>query len=388
MPTVSAYDVRVIRETLKIAFAFVGVIVGAGFASGQEVMQYFVGFGLDGLWGVGLSALVVCSMALIILQLASYFQAKEHGEVFDRVSHPVLARVLDIGVSLTLFATGFIMFAGAGSNLNQQWGLQTWIGGVLMVLLILGAGRLDVDRVTTMIGAATPFIFGFIGLASLYVIFFVDHPPLAELDAEALAIGSPLPHWSIAAVNYVGFNLMVAVSMAVVIGGQMFNPRLAGRGGFLGGVILSLMMAISTITLFLAVREVGHDDLPMLSLIVHIHPILGHIMAVVIYAMIFNTALGMFYALARRLSASRPKHFYRYYVGTVAVGFVLSFAGFKNLIGWIYPLLGYMGLLLIAVMTFAWVRRYTRIAEEADRRLRLVDLWRAGREGEPADDAQ
>ena len=50
MTTVSAYDGRVIRETLKIAFAFVGVIVGAGFASGQEVMQYFVGFGLDGLW--------------------------------------------------------------------------------------------------------------------------------------------------------------------------------------------------------------------------------------------------------------------------------------------------------------------------------------------------
>ncbi|PZO98303.1 MAG: hypothetical protein DI609_11010, partial [Corynebacterium urealyticum] len=75
-------------------------------------------------------------------------------------------------------------------------------------------------------------------------------------------------------------------------------------------------------------------------------------------------------------------------LGTVVVGFVLSFAGFKNLIGWIYPVLGYMGLLLIAVMTFAWVRRYKQIAQEADRRLRLVDLWRAGREGEPVGDAQ
>src|SRR5699024_11584228 len=113
----------------------------------------------------------------------------------------------------------------------------------------------------------------------------------------------------------------------------------------------------------------GHDDLPMLSLIVHIHPVLGHIMAVVIYAMIFNTALGMFYALARRLSASRPEHFYRYYVGTVAVGFVLSFAGFKNLSGWIYPLLGYMGLLRMEVITLAWVRLYWQIGQEDIRRL-------------------
>lgn len=30
---------------LKIASAFIGIIVGAGFASGQEVLQYFTSFG-------------------------------------------------------------------------------------------------------------------------------------------------------------------------------------------------------------------------------------------------------------------------------------------------------------------------------------------------------
>lgn len=373
-----------IRDILRVAFAFVGIIVGAGFASGQEVMQYFVTFGTGGLWGVALSAIVLSSMALIILQLGSYFNAQEHGQVFDRVSHPIFARILDLGVTITLFATGFVMFAGAGSNLNQQWGLDVWVGGVIMVVLVLLAGRLDVDKATTVIGFATPFIVGFIALASVYAIFFLDHAPLAELDAQArqLEVPGALPHWSIAALNYVGFNLMVAVSMAVVIGGRMFNPRVAGRGGFLGGVILSGLFALSAVTLLLAVTSVGEDDMPMLTLISNLNPVLGNLMAIVIFVMIFNTALGMFYALAKRLTATREHLFYPVYVATVALGFVLSFAGFKNLVGWVYPVLGYLGLLLIAVMVYAWIRRYSYIAAESDRRLRLIDLWRAGREDE------
>lgn len=371
-----------LRDILRVALAFVGVIIGAGFASGQEIMQYFVGFGTNGFWAVGVSAIVISVMALIILQLGSYFRASEHGQVFDHVSHPIFSKVLDLGVVITLFSTGFVMFAGAGSNLNQQWDLPLWVGAVLMVALVLVAGLLNVERVTDVIGAITPFIIGFIVLASLYVIFFVEHSPVEQLDTVARDIGSTLPHWTVSAVNYVGFNLMVAVSMAIVIGGTMFNPRVAGRGGFLGGLILSGLLLVSTVTLFLAVETVGGDDLPMLTLVGSIHPWLGQIMAVVIYGMIFNTALGMFYALGKRLTANHPKRFYPVYVVTVLIGFGLSFFGFSNLIGFVYPILGYIGLLLIAVMIVAWVRRYRFIAAESDRRVRLTDFWRQGRADE------
>lgn len=368
-------------QILKVALAFVGIIVGAGFASGQEVMQYFVAFGVDGIWGAAISAVVMTVMALIILQLGSYFRAEEHGEVFRRVSHPIFSRILDIGVVVTLFSTGFVMFAGAGSNLNQQWGLPVWAGAVLMVVLVLGAGMLDVDRVTTVIGAITPFIIVFFTLASIYTLGKGDFSPVEELDSVARTVDTTLPHWAVAAVNYVGFNLMVAVSMAVVIGGSMFNPRVAGRGGLLGGLIYSLLIMISAATLFVAVESVGQDDMPMLSIINNLNPVLGQVMAVVVYGMIFNTALGMFYALGRRLSARRPERFREVYVLTVLVGFLLSFVGFRSLVGYVYPVLGYIGLLLIAVMLVAWSRGRVRIYRESARRMRIVDLLGIGHEG-------
>ncbi|ALC05496.1 hypothetical protein CDES_05295 [Corynebacterium deserti GIMN1.010] len=370
-----------VTQILRVAFAFVGIIVGAGFASGQEVMQYFVAFGVDGIWGVIMSAVIMSVMALIILQLGSYFNAGEHGGVFRRVSHPVFSKILDIGVVVTLFSTGFVMFAGAGSNLNQQWGLPLWVGSVLMVLLVIAAGMLDVDKVTTVIGAITPFIIIFLTLASIYTLVKGTLSPIEQLDAAAGAVSTTLPHWSVAAVNYVGFNMMVAVSMAVVIGGSMFNPRVAGRGGLVGGLILGFLIIISALTLFVSVEEVGQDDMPMLTIINQLHPVLGQIMALVIYGMIFNTALGMFYALGRRITAKNPGRFRPVYVVTVLVGFVLSFVGFRNLVGYVYPILGYIGLLLIAVMIVAWVRGRVRIYKETERRMRIVDLLEIGREG-------
>lgn len=370
-----------VGHVVKVALAFVGIIVGAGFASGQEVMQYFVAFGVNGLWGAVISAVVMTVMALIILQLGSYFRADEHGEVFRRVSRPIFSRLLDLGVVLTLFSTGFVMFAGAGANLNQQWGLPVWVGALMMVVLVLAAGMLDVDKVTTVIGAITPFIIVFITIASIYTIVAGDFSGVEQLEEASESVETTLPNWFVAGVNYTSFNLMVAVSMAVVIGGNMFNPRVAGRGGLLGGLIYSALLLISAVTLFLAVEKVGADDMPMLTIINELNPVLGQVMAVVIYGMIFNTALGMFYALGRRLTARRPTTFKPIYMLTVLAGFALSFFGFRELVGYVYPILGYMGLLLIAVMLVAWVRARVRIYRESERRMRIVDLLQIGTHG-------
>lgn len=379
-----------IMQILKIAMAFVGIVVGAGFASGQEVLQYFVAFGLNGIWGAVLSGLVMTLMAMVILQLGSYFRAGEHGEVFKRVSHPIFSRILDIGVVITLFSTGFVMFAGAGSNMEQQWGLPIWVGAILMLLLVLAAGMLDVDKVTAVIGAITPFILAFIMLASVYTLLTAD-VDVSRLDAAAQAtVDTTLPHWTVAAVNSVGFNLMVAVSMAIVIGGSMFNPRWAGIGGLVGGLIYSLMLLVSTLTLFAAVESVGADALPMLTIINQLHPWLGQAMAVVIYGMIFNTALGMFYALGRRLTARNPDRFRVVYIGVTILGFILSFIGFQTLVAYVYPVLGYIGLLLIAVMTWAWFRGHNQIRVESGRRARLMVLLglRAGGRMQPREEQE
>jgi uncharacterized membrane protein YkvI len=49
------------KINLQVAAAYVGTAIGAGFASGQEIMQFFVRFGHKGIWGVGSNWFFLCT---------------------------------------------------------------------------------------------------------------------------------------------------------------------------------------------------------------------------------------------------------------------------------------------------------------------------------------
>ena len=48
------------RKSFQIGAAFIGVIVGAGFASGQEILQFFTSFGAIGIAGSIVATAIIC----------------------------------------------------------------------------------------------------------------------------------------------------------------------------------------------------------------------------------------------------------------------------------------------------------------------------------------
>ncbi len=351
--------------------AFIGVIVGAGFASGQEALQYFVSFGNWGFAGVALTALLVLVAGVATLQLGSYFQASEHTAVFEKISGPITAKILDWSTIVTLFAIGFVMFAGGGSNINQQFpDIPVWVGALAMLVLVLLVGLLDVDKVTAVIGFITPFIIVFVLGITIYTIATHDIDLAAMNNYATQEMSTPLPTWWISALNYTGLTVMTAVSMSIVIGGNFLDNRAVGLGGVIGGVVFFLMMTLLVVALSIVAPEVASADMPVLELINTINPTLAYAMTFIIYGMVFNTAIGMFYALGKRLSRSKPKLFYPVYAASCIIGFVLSFAGFKTLVAYVYPALGYLGILMIAVISYQWLTNLGTLRSETKRRLR------------------
>lgn len=362
-----------IKRAIGVGLAFVGLLVGAGFASGQEMLQFFVAFGSWGIAGAVGAALILTVSGIAALQLGSYLLADEHTVVFRRVTSPWVAWFLDASTIITLFSIGFVMFAGGGSNMEQQFGWPVWAGASLTLVAVLTAGMLDVSRVSAIIGAITPFLILFVVGASIWSIANSSYD-FRALDMAARGVQTGVPNWWVGALNYMGLCVITAVSMTIVIGGSMLDVRMAGLGGVIGGIVYLVLLVLGVTALYLQVDVVGQDDLPMLSLVNAVHPALGPVMAVVVFGMIFNTALGMFYALGKRLTRSRPDRFRIVYVVTVLVGFALSFVGFRDLVSYVFPPLGYLGLVLILVMGIGWIRRRQRIAAEIERRHRLRGL--------------
>ncbi|MXP42060.1 hypothetical protein GRI75_10450 [Altererythrobacter soli] len=363
----------VFKRAFGIGMAFIGLIVGAGFASGREMLQFFVAFGAVGILGALIASLIMTFIAVAALQLGSHVQAKEHVAVFRQVSHPLIARFLDVTTVITLFAIGFVMFAGGGANMAQQFGWPVWVGAASTLVAVLVSGMFNVDKVARLIGLITPFLIVFLVGISAWTLATAEYD-FAALDLAARTVPTSLPNWWLAALNYVGLCAISGVSMTIVIGGSMLDSRTAGLGGLIGGGIFLLLLMLAVLALFLSSEFVGDAELPMLALVNRVHPVLGTAMSIVVFGMIFNTALAMFYALGKRLTRSRPDRFRTVYVAVVLLGFALSFVGFRDLVAYVYPALGYLGLILIGVMAAGWVRGRSHLSAEARRRLHLRRL--------------
>lgn len=345
--------------------------MGAGFATGQEVVQYFSSFGINGVWGIIIAGVIMTIAGTVFLQLGSYFHASEHNAVFRKVTHPIVSKLLDIAVIFTLFAVGFVMLAGAGSNMAQQFGWPAWVGSTLMLVLVLVTGLLDVDKVSNVIGLLTPTII--IAVIALLIYTLMNMP---ENTGEVIDIASqteaPIGNWLLSAVNDNGLALILAVSMSLVIGGDHIIPREAGWGG----VTYAILLGISGFVLLMGADKIGDSDVPMLVLVNEMGSTAGFLMAIVIFLMSFNTAIGMFYALGKRLASGRENRTYPIFVVGTLAGYGMSFFGFTTLMNYVYPILGYMGMFMVVVRVFAWFRSLSKIRDESVRRERIKSLLR------------
>lgn len=339
------------KKIMKMGSAFIGIIVGAGFASGQEILQYFTSFGMMGIAAAIVSTALFAYIGMVLTRLGSRLRTTSHKEVIYTISGRFLGTIIDYIIIFTLFGVGVVMVAGAGSNLEQQFGIPPFIGSLLMVILVFITILMNVDKVVAVIGSITPFLILAVVGVSIYCIMTMD-TSFAVLDPIANGVDTTLPNWFISAVNYVSFNIAVGASMALVMGGAEKDEKTAALGGLVGGLGLGILILLSHLAIFSKVDVVGDAQLPMLAIINDISPVLAVFMAFVLYGMIFNTAVSMFYAFGARFVEIGTKKFKMFVLITLVIGFALSFLGFKNLVAHFYPYIGYLGLLLSGVLIY------------------------------------
>lgn len=361
------------KKYLSVAFAYVGVIVGAGLASGQDLLQYFLSFGAKGLIGIVALGVLNVIFGVVALQLGSYFRSDNHDEVFERITHPVLRRVIDVVLIFSAFTMGFVMLAGAGANLQQQFGVPTWAGSLLCALLVILTAFLDFDRIMNVIGVFTPIIMIAIAVLAIYSLV-TPHAGIAELNAAARNVTPALPNLWLATINYFALCVVGGIAMAFVLGGSILRIGEARRAGRIGGVLIALVLGADALALYLNVDRIWDVNVPALAIARSIHPIFAFGYTLVIFALIYNTAFSLFYSTARRFSGGSTSRMRLVLIGVVAAGYAASFMGFKKLIGMMYPVIGWLGVVLLIILAVGWLRERSAVVREENLRRKLIRL--------------
>ena len=228
------------KEVSKIAGAFVGVIVGAGFASGQEILQFFASFGAMGLVGCVVAGIVFVLLSMAFSTMGQRLLANSHKEVVNAMLGKHLGMVFDVLITFFLFAITVVMLAGAGSLLNQWLGVPEVWGSVIATIATVLIVCLDVASVISFIGAVTPFLMFMTIVVAGYVLM-TPHPDYTALQVAAEAQPKGASQWLVAALLYVSYNTVAGMPFLVIMGGQASSRKVALWGGIMGGLLLSVL---------------------------------------------------------------------------------------------------------------------------------------------------
>lgn len=120
------------------------------------------------------------------------------------------------------------MIAGAGSNLNQQFGLPFWLGGLICAILVIIVSFLNFEKITSVLGIFTPLVFVMIIIMAVHT-FVGKSFDFEELEAITATLSSPMPNVWVSLLNYFALTVMTGVSMAFVLGGSVMRIGVAEK---------------------------------------------------------------------------------------------------------------------------------------------------------------
>jgi uncharacterized membrane protein YkvI len=347
------------KKAFQIGAAFIGVIVGAGFASGQEILQFFTSFGFPGIIGSVIATALFAFIGMNLTQLGSRLQTDSHKDVIYHICGRYLGVIVDAIITFFLFGVTVVMFSGAGAIFEQQFGLPSMVGGLFMAVITIASVMLNVQKVIALISSITPFLIVLVLVITGYSLFSFD-PNSIDIEA-ALAKTSPAAsNWLLGSLLYVSYNIAAGAAMLTVMGGTIKDQKVAGWGGIIGGVGLGLIILMINVSMLTQIDKVADVPMPMLTIANEMSPIVGILMSIVLLGMIYNTAVGMLYAFSARVVKPDQPKFKAFVIIFGLIGFASSFVGFIKLVGTLYPVMGYLGFTLIVAILVSWIRHFRK----------------------------
>jgi len=280
------------------------VMIGGGYGTGREVVEYFTRFGAGpGLFGLALAGAGIAVVFALSLELARRAGAYDYRTFFKAllgrfwVSYEVLLLLL------VMLVLGVISAASQGMLLRFFPGLSPGLSTLFFVLATVGLilfGRTWVTRLLTF--------WSFVLYAAFAALLGMVWVRYGEGLGTAFSTPGDSEGWAVSALRYVGYNV-TAVPVVLFAARALRSQRDTAIAGALGGV-LAILPAVALHLCFLALGPSVYDGvaLPLFSVLdVLAAPFLTLCLSVVLLGTFLETALGDLQGLLERMDRWREE---------------------------------------------------------------------------------
>ncbi len=334
---------RSVRNILSVVCGYVAAVIGAGFASGQEIVSFFVRYGRYSIFGIAVSCIIFAAFAYAVLAVCVGEGVSSYSEYLN-VCFGRRTRKL-IGALTMFFAMSAlcVMTACAGEVGTAILGVDRMAGSaafaLLCALIFLSGGR-RVIKLNSSLGAI--IIVGIV-FCCLYMLRFREHQVFMNGSAIFLS-----------GTSYAGYNLITAGMILAGMSRYLKDKREAAIGAVCAGIILFILITLIWLLLSIYYGQINLGEIPMLTMALRQSKIMGAIYSIMLFFAVFTTAISNGYGIAeaaeRRMGRVRTVFFMMF------IAFCMSGAGFSRLIDTVYRLCGYAGILLVLFEMFTLLK--------------------------------
>ena len=330
---------RTIGKTIQVALTYIGTIVGAGFATGQEILQFFTRYGWMATATIGLATVLFIWLGVNIMLLANEVGARSYEDLNRQLFGGRAGTWISRFTLVILLGTTIVMLAGAGSLLREHLGVPIQLGLISTMLLTYVLLLKGMDAIMAVNTIVVPVMLTF----SVMIVAATSGTAGAN-NWLTLTSDYPIHQIWFSPLLYVAFNLAMAQAVLVPLGSAMENRRVLIWGGILGGLGIGALLLACHYALSARLPGIAAFEIPMGHLIARLGRPLQLLYIAMIFSEIFTTFLGNVYGLSLQLH-----HYMRIpRNGIIAIVLLVCYLvgqiGFSRLLSFLYPLFGLVSL--------------------------------------------
>lgn len=340
-------------STIKYAGAFIAWVIGSGFATGQEILQFFTSYG-----PYSFAVILVNLVGFMLLGVIMFTKGYDHRdqEHFDHYKYycgEKLGSVFSWIIPTILFFVMAVLISAAGATVKEYYGFNKYIGSAIMAVFVLIAYLNGFEKIVNVVSKIGPVIIAF----SIFVGAFTvvrDWQDISDIDyySHLLEGAQPSGHWLMSAILYISLTFIGGNIYYSAVGHSAVSRSSGKWGAIIGTIFLMISIGLMSTAILVNADETAGMDVPTLFLANKISSVFGHVFSVTLILGIFSTCSTMMWSFNSRFDIADKRKNVMFALMVSVSTYLLSLFPFGGLISVLYPAIGYVGIIFIICVAY------------------------------------
>lgn len=330
-------------EVISITLVIIGALIGAGFASGQEIFSFFYIYGKNGIYGILIMSILIGIFIYKSLKIIYQKQVYNYNDFLNFfIKNTKIRNVILWIVNVLLLVSFYIMVAGFGAYFEQEIGINRIIGSIVLNLLCVIVFFSNIKGVLKASNLIVPFL--------IFFIFFIGIKNIVQI--RTIDFYQMKNNWILSMLIYNSYNFILLMPVLISLKKQITKEKNIKKVSILVTIII-LILSINIFFLLLNanIKEIENQEMPIVYIISNYFNKYKKIYAFIVLASIFTTAISVGIGFLQNISEN-SNSYPQFVLFMCITSLLMSNIGFSKLLNFIYPVFGYIGILQIVIIFF------------------------------------